>query len=85
MSTSVIARIDVENNAEEFWNGFRREMAQLDPHSGLYATCREIVKNDCVEMSDPKLIEEFDTFVNSIAGFANGPEHAPTAIVFESN
>lgn len=84
MVTSVIARVDSENNAEQFWDEFMTRVASLDSSSELAANCRKILKSDEVELLDASAIEEFDSFVHSIPGFADGPEYAREAILFQA-
>jgi hypothetical protein len=85
MTTTVTARVDFENNAEEFWTEFRNRVESLDRDSELAANCRKILKSDEVELMDASAIEEFDTFVTAIPGFGDGPQHAKTAILFQGN
>jgi len=85
MSTSVTARVDHENNAEEFWGEFRDRVDSLVGNSELACNCRRILTCGEVELTDAKAISEFDGFVHSIPGFSAGPNHATQAIVFQVN
>lgn len=84
MTTSVIARVDFENNAEEFWAAFREQVETLDQYGELAATCYSLLRCNEVELTDANAVSEFDAFVTKLPGWESGPEHARTAIVFEA-
>jgi len=85
MTTTLTARVDSENNAEEFWGEFRTRVDELDSNSELGSNCRAILRHGEVELMDANAITEFDLFVHSIPGFSGGPNHATEAIVFQAN
>lgn len=58
MTTTVTARVDFENNAEEFWTAFRDRIASLDAGSDLAQHCSDILARDVVEL-DSRSHEEF--------------------------
>lgn len=84
MTTKITARVDHENNAEDFWDEFNSRVESLDPDTELAHNCRQLLRADEVELLDATAIEQFDCFVSAIPGFCNGPDHARTAILYQA-
>jgi len=82
MIITCIARVDMENNAETFWDNFREAVGGLDHHSELAINCSRILERGEVELLDSNAISEFQEFVCEIEGFSEGPSHAADAILF---
>ena len=80
---TVTARIDYENNAEEFWKEFRFHVYQkLPTTSELARNCRELLVSDYVELGSSLCVAEFKNFVTKLPGWNSGPKHAKHPIVF---
>ena len=82
--TSVLVKIDYENNAEEFWNAFAKEYPQLrasDPE--VFEVCKEIAADREVEIVDAEAIQRFSDFVEALPGYSDGPAFAKTALIFQ--
>ena len=77
------ARVDYENNAEEFWDAFREAMEALNDDSILYANCQAIIDDDVVELPNAEQVKEFVDFAAAIPGWNGGPEYAAHPIVFQ--
>lgn len=81
--TTLTARIDCENNAEEFWKEFRLHVyKKLPTTSELARNCRELLMSDDVELRSSLSIAEFKNFVTNLNGWNSGPEHAKHPIIF---
>lgn len=83
MITQVTYRVDDENNAEVWWEAFRRYAPHLKDEE-LRQSCRELERRGEVTLHDPRLIEAFDGFVTGLPGWEDGPEHARTALVAQA-
>jgi hypothetical protein len=83
MTTSVIARVDFENDAEYFWNEFLTRLDGLYQGSELAINCHALWQHNQVELLDANAVQEFDEFVHAIPGFSDGPKHAKDAILFQ--
>lgn len=84
MATSVTVRADSENNAEAFWDSLRAVVAVME-QGELRSKCLLLMANGWVDLTDAPIIEQFDALVHSLAGFADGPEHAREALIFQAN
>lgn len=72
-------KVDHENNAEAFWEGFRESVKSIkDP--ALLAAFQAVEKTGFAEMSGPACVR-FEEWVESIQGYDAGPHHAPTALI----
>jgi len=82
--TSVIVKVDHENKAETWWDAFHRAWPKLqegDPE--LFSICERLSADQHVEICDPATIQRFVDFAENLPGFADGPEYAKKALIFQ--
>jgi len=85
MTTSVIYKVDYENNAETWWDAFQDTyptLSESDPE--VCDLCRQLERNGSVEVCDPQAIERLDAFLTSLPGWDGGPEYAPHPFVVQA-
>lgn len=83
--SSVTVSVDMENNAEVFWDWLRSWMTdehrRQDPE--VYQLLSTLIDTGSVEITDPEAIQRFSNLVESMPGYSDGPEHARTALVWQ--
>jgi len=76
------ARVDFENNAEQFWDAFRKNLTLLTQSSELCRRCNELLADDVTTFKTELDYQSFRAYVSEFVGFDSGPAHAKFPIVF---
>jgi len=76
------ARVDFENNAENFWDAFCKNLKLLNQSSELYLRCMELLGYNVTTFETELDYQSFRAYISGFAGFDSGPAHAKFPIVF---
>lgn len=84
--TSLIVRVDCENNAESFWDAVNAllDKDMLGDDYGVQYALAVLRSENEVEITDAETMERFTNLVASLPGWDDGPEYAEHPLLFDA-
>jgi hypothetical protein len=80
--------VDSENNADAWWDAARTRMAEVDADPDMSSGTRAVLLRlldeggDFIQVSNG-VAEEIEFWASGLIGWDDGPEHAPTPLLFQ--